>query len=80
MVRAFFGHTGSAARGERGGPKENDAHRICGKQIVIGEALPHRVREKVSSAAEKHFTRDAETRRLKNHHDRGGQRSLSGPA
>src|SRR5258706_3721109 len=35
--------------------------RVTGKQIVIGEALPHRVREKVSTAVEKHFDRDAET-------------------
>ena len=35
--------------------------RITGKQIVIGEALPHRVRERVSAAVEKHFDRDAET-------------------
>jgi ribosome-associated translation inhibitor RaiA len=35
--------------------------RITGKQIVIGEELPHRVREKVSTAVEKHFDRDAET-------------------
>jgi ribosome-associated translation inhibitor RaiA len=57
--------------------------RITGKQIVIGEALLHPVREKVSSAVEKHFDRDAETdvtKRLKNHHDRGGQQSLSDPA
>ena len=107
--------------------------RITGKQIVIGEALPHRVREKVSTAVEKHFDRDAETnvtftkertgfranctvhlssgrtlqahgagldaqraldaaiehlktqlrrytKRLKNHHDRGGQQSPSDPA
>jgi ribosomal subunit interface protein len=106
--------------------------RITGKQIVIGEALPHRVREKVSTAVEKLFDRDAETnvtftkertgfradctvhlssgrtiqahgagpgaqraldvatdhlktqlrrytKRLKNHHDRGGQQSSSDP-
>ena len=107
--------------------------RITGKQIVIGETLPRRVREKVSAAVEKHFDRDAETnvtftkerpgfradctvhlssgktiqahgtgadaqkafdvatdhletqlrrytKRLKNHHDRGGQQSPSDPA
>ena len=107
--------------------------RITGKQIVIGEALPHHVREKVSAAIEKHFDRDAETnvtftkertgfradctvhrssgkmiqahgtgldaqraidiatdhletqlrrytKRLRNHHDRGGQQNPSDPA
>jgi ribosomal subunit interface protein len=107
--------------------------RITGKQIVIGEALPQHVRERVSAAIEKHFDRDAEisvtitkertgfrascavhlssrktiqahgmdfdaqksfdialdhletqlrryTKRLKNHHDRGGQPSPTGPA
>ena len=107
--------------------------RIMGKQIVIGEALPHRVRDRLSAAVEKHFDRDAETnvtftkerpgfradctvhlssgkmiqahgtgldaqraidiatdhletqlrrytRRLRNHHDRGGQPSPSEPA
>ena len=107
--------------------------RITGKQIVIGEALPHRVREKVSTAVETLFDRDAETnvtftrertgfradcmvhlssgktiqahgtgldaqraldvatdhlktqlrrytKRLKNHHDRGGQQNPSDPA
>ena len=34
--------------------------RITGKQIVIGEALPQHVRERVSAAIEKHFDRDAE--------------------
>jgi len=107
--------------------------RITGKQIVIGEALPHRVRERVSTAVEKLFDRDAETnvtftrertgfradcmvhlssgktiqahgtgldaqraldvatdhlktqlrrytKRLTNHHDRGGQQTPSDPA
>ena len=107
--------------------------RITGKQIVIGEALPHRVRERVSTAVEKLFDRDADTnvtftrertgfradcmvhlssgktiqahgtgldaqraldvatdhlkaqlrrytKRLKNHHDRGGQQNPSDPA
>ena len=34
--------------------------RIAGKQIEIGEALPERVRAKLSSAVGKHFNRDAE--------------------
>ena len=106
--------------------------RITGKQVVIGEALPHRVRERLSTAVEKLFDRDAETnvtftkertgfradcmvhlnsgktiqahgtgldaqrafdvatdhlktqlrrytKRLKNHHDRGGQQNPSDP-
>jgi ribosomal subunit interface protein len=107
--------------------------RITGKQIVIGEALPYHVRQRVSAAVEKHFDRDAETnvtftkertgfradctvhlssgktiqahgigldaqkafdiatdhletqlrrytKRLKNHHDRGGHQSPPDPA
>jgi ribosomal subunit interface protein len=34
--------------------------RIAGKQIEIGDALPERVRTKLSAAIEKHFDRDAE--------------------
>ena len=34
--------------------------RIAGKQIEIGEALPKRVRTKLSAAVGKHFERDAE--------------------
>jgi ribosomal subunit interface protein len=34
--------------------------RIAGKQIEIGEALPQRVRQRLSAAVGKHFDRDAE--------------------
>ena len=34
--------------------------RIAGKQIEIGEALPQRVRTRLSAAVGKHFDRDAE--------------------
>lgn len=34
--------------------------RIAGKQIEIGEALPERVRTRLSAAVGKHFLRDAE--------------------
>ena len=70
--------------------------RITGKQIVIGEALPHRVHGKVSAATfgigfegqesfdvalgdpESQLRRN--TKRLKNHHDRGRQHRPSDPA
>jgi len=34
--------------------------RIAGKQIEIGEALPQRVRQRLSATVGKHFDRDAE--------------------
>jgi len=59
LVRAFFGH-GLAARLKMGSPKHMMNIRVSGKQIEIGEALPQRVRDRLSAAVAKHFDRPAQ--------------------
>lgn len=56
MVRAFFGlgHHGQSAE------SPNMNIRVSGKRVEIGQALPQRVRDRLTAAVAKHFDRPAQ--------------------
>jgi ribosomal subunit interface protein len=59
MVRAFS-DMGLRPGSKMGSPNHMMNIRVTGKQIEIGEALPQRVRDRLSAAVAKHFDRPAQ--------------------